>query len=133
MCRLLTVGVLGKGVVVVGVKGVKYASMPPRMYKNGKKTGGFMHFLAYKLPKTLFFAQKYLTRYTPKTFSEEYITFKIFCYLRHCEVILVQSFRSHICPQPPGLGLICEYIAQIVINTKSMRRPTFLGLETRLA
>jgi hypothetical protein len=27
-----------------------------------------MHFLAYKLPKKLFFTLKYLTRYTPETF-----------------------------------------------------------------
>jgi hypothetical protein len=50
-------GVPRQGVVVVGVKGVKYAPMPPEMYKNSKKMGSFAHFLAHKLPKTLFFAQ----------------------------------------------------------------------------
>jgi hypothetical protein len=34
----------------------------------GEKTGGFAQVLAYKSPKTPFFAQKYLTRYTHKTF-----------------------------------------------------------------
>jgi hypothetical protein len=52
-------GVPGQGVVVEGVKGVKYAPMSPRMDKNGEKTGGFTHFLAYKSLKTPFFAQKY--------------------------------------------------------------------------
>ncbi len=52
-------GVLGQGVVVEGVKGVKYASMPPEIYKN---------FLAYKLLKPLLFAQMYLTRYIPNVF-----------------------------------------------------------------
>jgi hypothetical protein len=67
-----------------------------------------MHILAYKSPKTLFFAQKYLTRYTQQTFFEEYINFKSH-YLSHCEVIPVQSFGSHICPQLPGLGLLHEH------------------------
>jgi hypothetical protein len=104
--RLLAGGLPGQGAVVEGVKGVKYTPMLPRMYKNGKKTGGFAHFLAYKLPKTLFFAQKFLTRYTPETFFKEYINFKIFCYFRHCGVIPILSFGSHIQPQPPELGLI---------------------------
>jgi hypothetical protein len=38
-------------------------------------------------------------------FFEEYITFNIFCYLRHCGVTPVQSFGSYICSQLPGLGL----------------------------
>jgi hypothetical protein len=33
-------------------------SKPPKIDKNGEKTGGFAHILAYKSPKTLFFAQK---------------------------------------------------------------------------
>jgi hypothetical protein len=41
-----------------GVKGVKYAPMLPAIYENGKKTGGFPHFLAYKSPKMPFFTQK---------------------------------------------------------------------------
>jgi hypothetical protein len=60
-----------------------------------QKKGSFEHFLAYKFPKTLFFAQKFLTRYNPETFFEEYINFNIFCYLRHCGVIPILSFGSH--------------------------------------
>ncbi len=52
--------------------------MPPEIYKNSKKTGSFPHFLAYKLPKTPFFAQKYFKRYTPEMFFEEYINFNFF-------------------------------------------------------
>jgi hypothetical protein len=39
---------------------------------------GFLHFLAYKSPKTPFFAQKYFVRNTAKMFFEEYISFKFF-------------------------------------------------------
>jgi hypothetical protein len=63
-------------VVVEGVKGVKYTPMPPEMYKNSKKTGGFPHFSVHKSPKMLFFAQKYFTRYTPKTFFDAKINLK---------------------------------------------------------
>ncbi len=77
----------------------------PEIYENGEKTGGFTHFLAYKLPKILFFYQQYLTRYIPKTFFEEYINFKMFHYLSHCGVIPVQSLGSHIRPHLPRLGL----------------------------
>jgi hypothetical protein len=48
------------------------------MHKNSKKTGGFAHFLACKSPKTPFFAQKYLTKYSSETFFEENINFKFF-------------------------------------------------------
>jgi hypothetical protein len=68
--------------------------MPPRIYENGKQTGGFAHFLAFKAPKTPFFAQKHLRKYTPETFFEESTISKIFCYLRHCGVMPVQSFGS---------------------------------------
>jgi hypothetical protein len=45
--------------------------------------GSFAHVFAYKSPKTLFFALKYLTRYTHEKFFEEYINFKIFRNLSH--------------------------------------------------
>jgi hypothetical protein len=57
------------------------------MYKNGEKTGGFAHVLAYKSPKTPFFAQKYLTRYTHEAFFEEHKNFETH-YLSHYRVIL---------------------------------------------
>jgi hypothetical protein len=44
--------------------------------KNGKKTSGFAHVLAYNLPKTPFFALKYLTRYTHEIFFEEHTNFE---------------------------------------------------------
>jgi hypothetical protein len=40
------------------------------------KTGSFLNILALKLLKTLFFTQKYLIRYTPKIYFEEYINLK---------------------------------------------------------
>jgi hypothetical protein len=58
----------------------------PKYTKTAKR---FEHVLAYKSPKTPFFAQKYLTRYTHKMFFEEYINFKIVCYLSHYGVIPV--------------------------------------------
>jgi hypothetical protein len=76
----------------------------PKYMKTAKKTGGFTHVLAYKSPKTPFFAQKYFTRYTHETFFEIYVNFQNH-FLSHCGVIPVQSFGSHICPQPHGLGL----------------------------
>jgi hypothetical protein len=79
-------------------------SKPPEIDENSEKTDGFADVLAYKSPKTPFFAQKYLTRYTPETFFEDYTNFEAH-YLSHCRVIPVQSFRSHIRPQPHGLGL----------------------------
>ncbi len=51
--------------------------------KNGEKTGGFAHILAYKVLKTPFFAHKSLTRYTHETFFEEYTNFEVH-YLSHC-------------------------------------------------
>jgi hypothetical protein len=69
----LTGGVPGQRVVVEGVKGVKYAPMLPGMHEKDEKMGGFGHFLAYILPKTPFFTQKNLTKYTSETFFEENI------------------------------------------------------------
>jgi hypothetical protein len=97
-------------------------SKPPEIYENGEKTGGFAHILANNLPKTPFFAQKYLTRYTHETFFEKYMNFKTH-YLRHCRVIPLESFGSHICPQPHGLGL--KIIAKL---TLPVRDPWLLDL-----
>jgi hypothetical protein len=48
--KLLGVPTIGRGVsvqevMVEGVKEVKYAPKPPRMYTNREKRGGFPHFL----------------------------------------------------------------------------------------
>jgi hypothetical protein len=75
------------------------------MYKNGAKTEGLRNLMTFKMPITPFLLLKKYTKYTPETFFEEYIYFKFFGYLRCCGNIPVQSFRSHIRPQPPGLGV----------------------------
>jgi hypothetical protein len=60
-------------------------SLPSRpKYTKMAKNGRLHTILAYQLPKTLFFAQKYLTRYIPETFLEEYINFNIFPNLSLC-------------------------------------------------
>ena len=79
-------------------------SQPYEIAENGEKTDGFAHVLAYKSPKTPFFALKYLTRYTHETFFEEYTNFEAH-YLSRCRDISLQSFGSQIRPQPHGLGL----------------------------
>jgi hypothetical protein len=62
-------------------------SQPYEIAKNGKKTGGFAHILAYKSPKTQFFALKYLTRHTHETFFEEYTNLEGH-YLSRAEIYL---------------------------------------------
>jgi hypothetical protein len=106
--RLFAGGVPGPRVVVERIP-----SQPYEIAKNGEKTGGFTHVFAYKSPKTLFFAIKYLTTYTHEMFFEEYINIKIFRNLSHCEVIPVRSFGSHIRPQPHGLGLSTNNLKEI--------------------
>ncbi len=79
---LLGVPTIGRGSARPGGGGgeihrshIYVPSQPYEIAKNGKKTGGFTHALAYKSPKTPFFALKYLTRYAHETFFEEYINF----------------------------------------------------------
>jgi hypothetical protein len=48
------------------------------MYKNDAKTSGLQHSMTLKIPKTPFFTKKYVTKYTPETFFEDYINFKFF-------------------------------------------------------
>jgi hypothetical protein len=94
-------GAPGPGVVV------ERSYIPSQLYeiaKNGEKMGGFAHVLAYKSPKTPFFALMYLTRYTHETFFEVYTNFEG-PYLSRCRDIPLESFGSHIHPQPHGLGL----------------------------
>ncbi len=82
-----------------------YIPSPPyEIAKNGEKTGGFAHVLAYNSRKTSFFALKFLTRYTHETFFEEQTNFEGY-YFSRCRDIPLQSFGSHIRPQPHGLGL----------------------------
>jgi hypothetical protein len=64
-------------------------------------------FINYRLKnrRNAIFYAKELNKILPNVF-EEYMTFKMFCSLRQCGGIPVQSFGSHIRPQPSGLGLI---------------------------
>ncbi len=96
-------------------------SQPYEIAKNGEKTGGFAHVLAYKSPKTPFFALKYLTRYTHETFFKEYTNFEGH-YLSRCRDIPFQSFGSHIRSQPHGLGLKVEFFRseKITIMLRSL-------------
>ncbi len=75
--ELLGAPTIGGGSARPGVGGGEIPSQPYQIAKNSEKMGGFAHVLAYKSPKTPFFALKYLTRYTHETFFEEYINFKI--------------------------------------------------------
>jgi hypothetical protein len=122
--RLLAGGVPGPGVVV---ERSYIPSQPYEIAKNVEKTGGFAHVLAYKSPKTLFFAQKYLTRYTHETFFEEYTNFQAH-FLSHCRLIPLQSFGSHIRPQPHGLGLTLPYVFKLSHNASSLGK--MLSLRT---
>jgi hypothetical protein len=93
-------------------------SQPYEIAENGEITGGFAHVLAYKSPKTPFFAPKYLTTYIHKTFFEEYTNFEAHFFSRF-GVISIRSFGSHIRPQPHGLGLIGqskEMVRQLFIT-----------------
>jgi hypothetical protein len=83
-------GAPGPGVVVEGCHRSQIRLLSFQKYATtAKETGGFVHFLAKKSPKTPFFAQKYLTRYTHEMFFEEYINFIIVQYLSYCGVIPV--------------------------------------------
>ncbi len=80
--KLLGAPTIGGGSAWTGGGGRKIhrslINLHSQIAKNGEKTGGFAHVLAYKSPKMPFFALKYLTRYTHETFFEEYINNKIF-------------------------------------------------------
>ncbi len=82
VCQLLAVGVPGQGVMVEGEKGGKYAPLLAEIHKNGTRNAQFCALFGLKITQKMFFAQKFLIRYTPKTFLEKYINFKICCYLK---------------------------------------------------
>jgi hypothetical protein len=92
---------------------------------------GFADVLVYKSPKTPFFALKYLTRYTHETFFERYMKFEAH-YLSRCRDIPLQSFGSHIRPQPHGLGLR-EIYQKIPLSAKQISLDSpFIVLELYL-
>jgi hypothetical protein len=91
----------GGGVKEVNNKNI--SSKPLRMYENGAKTAGAI--FALKVAENAVSYLKVLNKIYSRDVCEEYINFKIFRNLRHCGIIPVQAFGSHICPKPPGLGL----------------------------
>jgi hypothetical protein len=70
-------------------------SKPPEIDENNEKTGGVAHVLAYKLPKTKFFTQKYLLN---KIYSRDVFRGIQAHYLSHCRVIPLQKFRKSYMP-----------------------------------
>jgi hypothetical protein len=70
-------GVPGHGLVVEGVKGVKYAPKLLEMYENGKKIRQFHALIDLKSPKVL-------NKVYSQDFLEDYMNFKNFYYLRRC-------------------------------------------------
>ncbi len=105
-------------------------SQPYEIAKNGEKTGGFTHILAYNSRKTPFFALKFLTRCTHKMFFEEHTNFEGY-YLSRCRDIPLQSFGSHIHPQPHGLGLShCRVKSLQSFGSHLRPQPHGLGLKS---
>ncbi len=98
--RLLAGGVPGPGGWWRDSQKSYITSQQYEIGKNGEKTGGFAHVLAYKSPKTPFFAHKYILN---KIYSRDVFlgTHKFLSSL----LKPVLSFGSHIRPQPHRLGL----------------------------
>ncbi len=93
------------GVLVEGVKGVKYVPLPPGLYKNGENTGGFTHFWLLNCRKRRFSFKSTLLDIFPRRFLRNTLIVR-FLVTSGILVISVQSFGSHIRPQAPGLGFI---------------------------
>ncbi len=70
----------GQGVVVEGVKGVKYAPKPPWMYKNGR----FLALIDFKTAKNAIFYLNILNKLYFWDIFEEYNNLKIVGYFRWC-------------------------------------------------
>jgi hypothetical protein len=73
------------------------------MYDNDDKQAVLCTFWLINRHNTVFWS-KVLYKICPKVFFEEYMILKIFV-TEGCGFIPVQSFESHIHPQPPRLGL----------------------------
>jgi hypothetical protein len=115
-------GVPGLGVVVERFIEIIYTFTAVPNSQKRQKNGQFLAHFAYKSPKMPFFALKYLTRYTHETFFEEYTNFEAH-YLSHCRDIPLQSFGSHICPQPHGLGLTNKWYETDFLVLKNYTSP----------
>jgi hypothetical protein len=86
------------------VKGSKEAPLLAEIHKNGAKNVRFPALFGLKIAENAVFSSKVLIKiYSEYVFSGKHY-FKIFCYLRRCGNMPVQSFGSHILPQPSGLG-----------------------------
>ncbi len=65
------------------------------------KRAVFRTYCLKKSPKTPFFSQKYLIKYTCKMIFEDYMTFTIFCYLRRRSVCLFKISEVKYAPSCP--------------------------------
>ncbi len=61
-------GVPGQGMVVEGVKGVKYAPKPPGMYENSEKLGGLAALIDLKIAEKTVFNLKVYKVYSQDIF-----------------------------------------------------------------
>jgi hypothetical protein len=106
--------------------------MPPEIYKNGEKKDSFMHFLAYKSPKTPFFVLKYLTKYNHETFFEEYMNLKK-SLLKPLQSYTSSKFRRSY--KPPAIRIrvkvlsakcnsFFDYMGPLLCTKKSLPGPT---------
>jgi hypothetical protein len=84
--------------------------MQAEIHKNGTKKGQFPALFGLKIAKNSAFSPKYLIRQTPKMFLKNTLILKFFVTSG-----VVQSFGSHICPQPSGLGLT-HYLQSELFN-----------------
>jgi hypothetical protein len=72
-------------------------------------------------------------------FFEEYINFKIFRYVMRRGFIPVKSFRSHLHPQPSGLGLnikdrvqnLLKMLSECYVQTKGFEIYNFQAIQVR--
>ncbi len=68
----------GQGMVVKGVKGVKYAPMPPEINKKLGKNGWFPAFFGLEITKNAVFCSKVLNKINSQDFLEDTSILKFF-------------------------------------------------------
>jgi hypothetical protein len=71
-------GVPWQGAVVEGVKGVKYAPMPPGMFENGKKRAVWHTFQLINLRKCHFLPKSTYQDILPRCFLRNKLILKLF-------------------------------------------------------
>jgi hypothetical protein len=72
------IAAVGRETLDRGLVGKRQSGQEAEIHKNGTENGWFPALINLKIPKTLFFAQKYLIKYTPKIFLRNTLIFKIF-------------------------------------------------------